>query len=102
MVRASLLEVLALDYVRTARAKGLAKPVVIMRHALPNAMLPTLTLVGLQFGSLLGGAAIIETVFALKGLERIGDHAKNIAEQVVFALSGQDLRHRKQARSPAS
>ncbi len=46
--------------------------------------------------------ATIETVFALKGLERIGDHAKNIAEQVVFALSGQDLRHRKQARSPAS
>jgi peptide/nickel transport system permease protein len=70
MVRASLLEVLALDYVRTARAKGLPNRTVIVRHGLPNAMLPTLTLIGLQFGGLLGGAAIIETVFALPGLGR--------------------------------
>jgi peptide/nickel transport system permease protein len=70
MVRASLLEVLQLDYVRTARAKGLPARLVVARHALPNAMLPTLTLVGLQFGSLLGGAAIIEMVFALPGLGR--------------------------------
>jgi peptide/nickel transport system permease protein len=70
MIRASLLEVLQLDYVRTARAKGLGSRVVVLRHVLPNALLPTLTLIGMQFGALLGGAAIIEMVFALPGLGR--------------------------------
>ncbi|MCB2262415.1 MAG: ABC transporter permease [Candidatus Thiosymbion ectosymbiont of Robbea hypermnestra] len=68
MVRSSVLEVLGEDYVRTARAKGLSEAVVIRRHALRNAWLPVLTLVGLQLGGLLGGAVITETVFAWPGV----------------------------------
>jgi ABC-type dipeptide/oligopeptide/nickel transport system permease component len=68
MVRSSVLEVLGEDYVRTARAKGLAPLAVLWRHALRNAWLPVLTLIGLQFGALLGGAVITETVFAWPGI----------------------------------
>lgn len=68
MVRASVLEVLGEDYIRTARAKGLAPPRVLVRHALRNAWLPVLTLVGLQLGALLGGAVITETVFGWPGV----------------------------------
>jgi len=68
MVRGSVLEVLSEDYVRTARAKGLSEAAVIRRHALRNAWLPVLTLVGLQLGGLLGGAVITETVFAWPGV----------------------------------
>jgi ABC-type dipeptide/oligopeptide/nickel transport system permease component len=68
MVRASVLEVLGEDYVRTARAKGLSEAAVLRRHALRNAWLPVLTLVGLQLGGLLGGAVITETVFAWPGV----------------------------------
>lgn len=68
MVRASVLEVLGEDYVRTARAKGLSEFAVLYRHALRNAWLPVLTLVGLQLGGLLGGAVITETVFAWPGV----------------------------------
>jgi ABC-type dipeptide/oligopeptide/nickel transport system permease component len=68
MVRASVLEVLGEDYVRTARAKGLGEVAVMRRHALRNAWLPVLTLVGLQLGALLGGAVITETVFAWPGV----------------------------------
>ena len=68
MVRASVLEVLGEDYVRTARAKGLGEIEVMRRHALRNAWLPVLTLVGLQLGALLGGAVITETVFAWPGV----------------------------------
>jgi ABC-type dipeptide/oligopeptide/nickel transport system permease component len=68
MVRASVLEVLGEDYIRTARAKGLSEPAVLTRHALRNAWLPILTLLGLQLGGLLGGAVITETVFAWPGL----------------------------------
>lgn len=68
MVRSSVLEVLEEDYVRTARAKGLSAAAVLWRHALRNAWLPILTLVGLQFGALLGGAVITETVFAWPGV----------------------------------
>lgn len=68
MVRSSLLEVLSEDYIRTARAKGLAPGVVLWRHALRNAWLPILTLIGLQLGALLGGAVITETIFAWPGL----------------------------------
>lgn len=71
MVRASLLEVLGEDYVRTARAKGLSERAVLWRHALGNAWLPVLTLLGLQLGGLLGGAVITETVFAWPGLGRL-------------------------------
>jgi len=68
MVRSSLLEVLEEDYVRTARAKGLSETTLMWRHALRNAWLPVLTLVGLQLGALLGGAVITETVFAWPGV----------------------------------
>ena len=68
MVRSSVLEVLGEDYVRTARAKGLSPAAVLWGHALRNAWLPVLTLVGLQLGGLLGGAVITETVFAWPGL----------------------------------
>ena len=68
MVRASMLEVLGEDYVRTARAKGLGEGAVLWRHALRNAWLPVLTVIGLQLGGLLGGAVITETVFAWPGI----------------------------------
>lgn len=68
MTRASLLEVLGLDYIRTARAKGLSKQKVIYKHALRNAMLPIVTVIGLSYGRLLGGAVLTETVFALPGV----------------------------------
>jgi peptide/nickel transport system permease protein len=68
MVRSSLLEVLEEDYVRTARAKGVSEATLMWRHALRNAWLPVLTLVGLQLGALLGGAVITETVFAWPGV----------------------------------
>ena len=71
MMRASAIEVLGLDYVTHARAKGLSEPSVLLRHVLPNAFAPTMTLVGLTLGHLLGGAAVIETVFTLPGLGRL-------------------------------
>jgi peptide/nickel transport system permease protein len=71
MTRSSMLEIIREDYVRSARAKGLANRVVTVRHALPNAILPVITLVGLQFGALLGGAVITELVFAWPGLGRM-------------------------------
>ena len=71
IIRSSMLEVLNLDYVRTARAKGIAEWVVICRHALRNAALPIVTVIGLQFGLLLGGAVLTETVFAVPGVGRL-------------------------------
>ena len=71
IVRSSMLEVIGLDYVRTARAKGIAEWLVIGRHALRNAALPLVTVAGLQFGLLLGGAIITETVFAIPGVGRL-------------------------------
>ena len=71
IVRSSMLEVINLDYVRTARAKGVSEWFVICRHALTNAALPLVTVVGLQFGLLLGGAVITETVFAVPGVGRL-------------------------------
>jgi peptide/nickel transport system permease protein len=68
MTRSSLLEVLRHDYVLTARAKGLSESGLIMRHALKNALLPVTTILGLQMGTLLGGAVFTETIFALPGL----------------------------------
>jgi peptide/nickel transport system permease protein len=69
--RASMLEVLRQDYVRTARAKGVGERVVIYRHALKNAMIPILTVFGLEFGYNLGGAVLTETVFSLPGVGRL-------------------------------
>jgi peptide/nickel transport system permease protein len=71
MMRASSIDVLQLDYVTHARAKGLSEATVLMRHVFPNAFAPTLTLVGLTLGHLLGGVAVIETVFTLPGLGRL-------------------------------
>lgn len=71
MTRSSLLEVLSLDYVRTARAKGLKEQAVILKHALRNALIPILTLIGLQFGGLLAGAVIVESLFARPGVGRL-------------------------------
>ena len=67
-IRASMLEVLNSDYVRTARAKGLPESRVTMKHAFRNALVPLVTLVGLSFGTLLGGAIVVETVFSLDGM----------------------------------
>lgn len=79
IVRSTMLEVMNRDYVRTARSKGLAEPVVTYRHALRNALIPVITVVGLQFGALLGGSIVIEQVFSLPGVGR-------------FALEGINLR----------
>jgi len=71
MMRSSTIDVLRLDYVTHARAKGLSERTVLMRHVFPNAFAPTLTLVGLTLGRLFGGIAVIETVFTLPGLGRL-------------------------------
>jgi ABC-type dipeptide/oligopeptide/nickel transport system permease component len=71
MVRTSMLEELGQDYVRTARAKGLAERTVVYKHALRNAMIPVVTVIGLQFGALLAGAIVTETIFSWPGIGRL-------------------------------
>jgi ABC-type dipeptide/oligopeptide/nickel transport system permease component len=71
LTRSSILEALGDDYVRTARAKGLAERVVVAKHALKNALLPVVTVIGLQFAALLGGAVVTETIFSWPGLGRL-------------------------------
>lgn len=83
VARSSMLEVLTSDYVRTAHAKGLAKTTVILRHGLKNALIPTITILGLQVGGLLGGAFIIEAVFAWHG---VGELAVKAISQRDFPL----------------
>ena len=80
MVRTAMLEELGQDYIRTARAKGLTETAVVCRHALPNALVPIITVVGLQFGALLAGAIVTETIFSWPGLGRL----------VVTAISNRD------------
>jgi len=80
MIRTAMLEELHQDYIRTARAKGLTERQVVYRHALPNALVPIVTVVGLQFGALLAGAIVTETIFSWPGLGRL----------VVSAISGRD------------
>ena len=75
IMRASMLEVLTLDFVRTARAKGLDETRVVVRHVLRNAMLPMVTLIGLQAGTMLGGSVVVESVFSLPGLGRLAYEA---------------------------
>ncbi len=77
LVRSSMLEVLGQDYVRTARAKGLAEHVVVVHHALRNAWLPVVTMIGLEFGFLLGGVVVTETVFSYPGIGRLLFNAIN-------------------------
>jgi ABC-type dipeptide/oligopeptide/nickel transport system permease component len=71
LVRASMIEVLNQDYLQTSRAKGLQQVAIVLRHALPNALIPVVTVIGLQFGNLLSGAVITETVFARSGLGKL-------------------------------
>lgn len=80
MIRSSLLEVMGQDYIRTARAKGLGEWSVVYRHALRNALVPVITLIGLQVGVLLGGAVVTETIFAWPGVGRL----------VINAIHGKD------------
>jgi ABC-type dipeptide/oligopeptide/nickel transport system permease component len=70
MTRSSLLEALNQDYIRTARSKGLAERLVVFRHGMRNAMLPVVTIIGLNFGFLVAGAVLTETVFGLTGIGR--------------------------------
>jgi len=77
MVRTSMLEELGQDYIRTARAKGLSERVVVYRHALRNAMIPVVTVLGLQFGALLAGAIVTETIFSWPGIGRLTIQAIN-------------------------
>lgn len=71
MTRSSMLDVVRQDYIRTAKAKGLRETVIIYKHALKNALIPIITVVGLQFGFLLGGTVLVESVFAINGLGRL-------------------------------
>ena len=71
MVRTAMLEELSQDYIRTARAKGLSENVVVYKHALRNALVPVLTVIGLQFGALLAGAIVTETIFSWPGIGRL-------------------------------
>lgn len=75
LVRSSMLEVLRQEYVTTARAKGLAPVLVLLRHALKNALIPAVTMLGLQLGALLGGAVVTETIFGRPGLGRLAVEA---------------------------
>ncbi len=119
-LRSSMIEVLSADYVRTAHAKGLADAVIIVKHAMKNALIPVVTIMGLQFSGLLGGAVITETIFAIPGVGRLAidsiltrDYpmvqgvvlfvavavvATNLAVDVVYGLL--DPRIRLEAREP--
>ncbi|MGQ9694981.1 MAG: nickel ABC transporter permease [Thermodesulfobacteriota bacterium] len=75
MMRSSMLEVLGQEYMKTAKAKGLSPPMVILKHALKNAAIPVVTIVGMELGTLLGGAVITETIFAWPGVGRLAVQA---------------------------
>jgi len=92
LVRSSMLEVLGQDYVRTARSKGISERAVVIHHALRNAWLPVVTMVGLEFGFLLGGVVVIETVFSWPGIGRLVFNAINqkdipVVQAAVIVLS---------------
>lgn len=86
MVRTSMLEELGQDYVRTARAKGLSESTVVYKHALRNAMIPVVTVLGLQFGALLAGAIVTETIFSWPGIGRLTISA--ISNRDYFLVEG--------------
>ena len=81
MIRSTMLEVMAQDYVRTARGKGLLPPIVVIRHMLPNAFLPILTMAGLLAASLMEGAVVVERIFGLPGL----------GQQLIDSVSARDF-----------
>lgn len=92
LVRSSMLEVLGQDYVRTARSKGISERAVVVNHALRNAWLPVVTMIGLEFGFLLGGVVVIETVFSWPGIGRLVFNAINqrdipVVQAAVIVLS---------------
>ncbi|MEO1442423.1 MAG: ABC transporter permease, partial [Chloroflexota bacterium] len=94
LTRSSMLEVLNQDYVRTAYSKGLKNQTVVMRHALRNALIPIITVFGLQLGWLLGGSVVVESVFSWPGLGRLMIESINVRDITVvqaglfwFALS---------------
>ncbi|MGP1395979.1 MAG: ABC transporter permease [Inquilinaceae bacterium] len=92
LVRSSMLEVLGQDYVRTARSKGITERAVVINHALRNAWLPVVTMIGLEFGFLLGGVVVIETVFSWPGIGRLVFNAINqrdipVVQAAVIVLS---------------
>jgi len=89
LVRSSMLEVMNEDYVRTARAKGLSEKRVIIRHALRNALIPAVTVLGLQFGRLLSGAVLTETIFARLGLGRM--YVESILNKDITLIQGLTL-----------
>ena len=84
ITRATMLEVLQQDYIRTARAKGLRESVVILRHALPNAMIPILTIISMQFGMLLGGSIVTEAIFSISGVGRLMLEAINMRDYPII------------------
>ena len=91
MTRSTLLEVLREDYVRTARAKGLLEKVIINRHALKNAMLPVVTVIGIEFAFLMGGLVVTEQVFNLNGLgklfvESVDHHDFTLTQALVMVV----------------
>jgi peptide/nickel transport system permease protein len=92
LTRSGMLEVLSQDYIRTARAKGVANPAVVWKHALKNAAIPIVTIVGIELGTLLGGSVITETIFAWPGVGRLSVQAINnrdypVVQAAVFTLS---------------
>jgi peptide/nickel transport system permease protein len=92
MMRSSMLEVLGQDYMRTARAKGLAKGIQVRRHAMRNAMMPVVTIIGLQFGGLLAGAILTETIFSWPGIgkwvfDAIGARDYPIVQSVTLVIA---------------
>lgn len=89
LVRSSMLDALNEDYVRTARAKGLRERIVVIRHALRNALIPAVTVLGLQFGGLLSGAVLTETIFARVGLGRM--YVESILNKDITMIQGLTL-----------
>ena len=104
LLRASMLEVIRTEYVTTARAKGLAERQVVLKHALKNALIPTVTVMGLQVGFLIGGAIVVETLFAMPGLGTFGIDAiiaRDYQQVQGFALiTAHRLRRDQPARGP--
>ena len=89
VVRSNMLDVLSDDYIRTAKAKGLRKNTIVVRHALRNALIPAVTLMGLQFGGLISGAVITETIFARMGLGRM--YVESILNKDITMIQGLTL-----------